>query len=139
MANTTGGQSSGREQMGGKGVASSAVEGGEHLAGSAMDRTREMQGRVSEKTDEALGNVGERMSSLAGTLRERAPKEGRVGDALDAVADRLESSGQYLSEHGISDIAQDVTSLVKRYPMQSLWIGLGVGFLVGNLASSKRY
>jgi hypothetical protein len=71
------------------------------------------------------------MSGLAGSLRENAPREGMLGGAAGAVADRLEASGQYLQEHGLSDMAGDITSLVRQHPMQACLVGFGLGFLFG--------
>ena len=75
--------------------------------------------------------MGEKMTSLAGSIRERAPREGVLGDAAGAVARGLDSSGQYLQEHGISAMADDVTDLVRKHPTQALLVGFGVGFLIG--------
>jgi ElaB/YqjD/DUF883 family membrane-anchored ribosome-binding protein len=76
------------------------------------------------------------MSSLAGQLRERAP-EGTLGTAAGAVADRLQSGGRYLQEHDLGDMADDMTSVVRRYPLPALCIGFGVGFLLG-MALTRR-
>jgi hypothetical protein len=46
------------------------------------------------------------------------------------VADALESSGRYLQEEGVKDVAEDVTNLIRRYPIPALLIGLAAGYLV---------
>lgn len=146
MANSTSGQSSnGRESNGLRGVQSQVAEEGGRImnamsdkASEMADKAREIPERASARADAAIGTVGEKMHSVAGTLRNNAPKEGRVACAVEKVADTLDSGGDYLSDKGVTDIAHDVTGVVKRYPMQSLWIGLGLGFLVGKLASNRR-
>lgn len=77
------------------------------------------------------------MSEFADTIRDNAPKSGSLGNAASAVADGLESSGEYLSEHGMGDIAKEFNQVVRRYPVQSLWIGLGLGVLIGSALSRK--
>jgi hypothetical protein len=77
------------------------------------------------------------MSSMAGSLRQTAPRSGVVGSAAGAVADRLESSGRYLQEHGVSDIADDVGGLVRRNPLPALCLAFGFGFLVGLVATRR--
>jgi ElaB/YqjD/DUF883 family membrane-anchored ribosome-binding protein len=111
---------------------------GERVASAASDKIKESTSRVAIKAEEAMANVGEKMSTLAGSLREKAPKQGRVGSAVQAVASSLETSGQYLSEKKVSAIAQDVTTVVHKYPMQALWAGLGLGFIVGAITSKRR-
>jgi len=75
--------------------------------------------------------MGQRMSSVAGTLRQQAPRSGVMGSAAGAVADRLESGGRYLQEHGVSDITDDLGGLVRRNPIPALCLAFGVGFLIG--------
>jgi hypothetical protein len=50
----------------------------------------------------------------------------------------LESGGRYLQEHGIEDMAEDLAALVRRYPVQSLFVGLGVGFLLAQAFTPRR-
>ena len=54
-------------------------------------------------------------------------------DAADRVASQVESAGRYLQEADFDDMAHDVTNLVRRYPLQSVGIGLGIGFLLARL------
>jgi ElaB/YqjD/DUF883 family membrane-anchored ribosome-binding protein len=60
-----------------------------------------------------------------------------VGSAAGAVADRLESGGRYLQEHGVSEITDDLGGLVRRNPLPALCLAFGVGFLIG-MAASRR-
>jgi hypothetical protein len=70
------------------------------------------------------------MKSLAGTIREKAPREGFTGQAASAMAQGLERGGSYLQQHDFGDMAEDMASLVRRYPLQSVLIGIGIGFLL---------
>jgi len=103
----------------------------QEAAGSIGQKAQEVAGTAREKADDAISTVGERMSTMAGTLREKAPREGVLGSAASAVAERLESGGQYLQHHGLSDMAGDVTSLIRQHPMQALLCGFGLGFILG--------
>lgn len=101
------------------------------VTGSSIPET------VAQTTDEALTKVGQHMTQLAGKLREKAPPEGPVGQAAHTVAQGLEAGGRYLEEHSVEDMTKDVATLVRRYPLQSILVGFGVGCLVG-VALSKR-
>jgi ElaB/YqjD/DUF883 family membrane-anchored ribosome-binding protein len=106
-------------------------------AGSTMaQKASEVASTAERRTDETLSNVGQGMSSLAGQLRQNAP-EGMLGSAAGAVADRLQASGRYLQEHGLGDMADDMSGVVRRYPLPALCIGFGVGFLLG-MALTRR-
>lgn len=103
----------------------------QETASNVTHRAQEAASTVGQKADEAIAGAGSQMSSLAGTIRQNAPREGVLGSASTAVADRLQEGGRYLQEHGLSDMAEDMTGVVRRYPMQSLLVGFGLGFLVG--------
>jgi hypothetical protein len=90
---------------------------------------------AKEKTDDAISTVGDKLTSLAGTLRESVPQEGYLGTASRAVADNLQAGGRYLQEHGVGDMTDDLAALVRRYPIQSLLVGFGVGFLLSKATS----
>ena len=85
--------------------------------------------------NQATSAVGEQLSSLAGMIRDKAPGEGTVGRAATAVAEKLGGAGAYLQEQKVEHVMGNVTDLIRRYPVPSLLIGLGVGYL---LARSMR-
>jgi ElaB/YqjD/DUF883 family membrane-anchored ribosome-binding protein len=101
------------------------------IAGNVRDKAQQFASSAASQTEDTLSNVGEKMSSLAGTLRERAPHEGMLGTAAGAVADRLETSGRYLQSHGLSDMTDDLSGLIRQNPIPSLLVGFGVGFMLG--------
>jgi uncharacterized protein YjbJ (UPF0337 family) len=82
-----------------------------------------------------ISAVGEGIGSLANAIREKAPHEGAVGTAATAVAEKLDIAGSYLQEKDVNHVLGDVSSMIRRYPVPSLLIGLGIGYL---LARSTR-
>jgi vacuolar-type H+-ATPase subunit H len=109
------------------------------IADKAQDATRragDIAKNVGQKAEETVASVGGQMKSLAGTIREKAPHEGAVGSAACTVAGTLESGGEYLQEHNLHGMAQDMTSLIRRYPLQSLLVGIGIGFLISRATRS---
>jgi len=85
--------------------------------------------------NQATSAVGEQLGSLAGMIRDKATGEGTVGRAATAVAETLGEAGAYLQEQKVEHVMENVTDLIRRYPVPSLLIGLGVGYL---LARSMR-
>ena len=108
-------------------------EFGDKTAGTVANMTAKAQefgATAGNKANEAATVVGEKIGSLAGVIRENAPHEGPVASAATAVVDGLESASSYLREKKFDHLAKDVTDLVRTYPVQSLLIGIGLGYLL---------
>ena len=132
------------ENSGSEGVSKKAADlkskleqGGKDFANEVSDKAKKVGTQAAHATDSMISSVGQGMSNLADKIRDNAPAEGKMGSAVDTVAEGLETGGKYLSEHKVDDIAKDVTEVVRKYPVSSLWIGLGVGVLLGCAFSRK--
>jgi hypothetical protein len=53
-------------------------------------------------------------------------------NAANRVADTLERSGRYLEEEGLTGMADDLTGVIKRYPIPAILVGIGVGYLIAH-------
>jgi|GEM_PF-6511767 len=82
--------------------------------------------------------ISEGVGALADYIPERAPTMKELGDVVESVVKAFEGGSRYLSERDIPEIAEDVTQLIRRYPIRSLWVGLSLGFLVGRVAFARR-
>jgi hypothetical protein len=120
-------------------AASGMTERAKEMASAAAGSARDVASNLGQRAEDATAVVGGGMKSLAGTLRENAPREGTFGSATSSVADVLERGGEYLQEEGLSGMAEDVTNLVRRYPIPALLIGIGIGFLLARTTSSRSY
>ena len=92
----------------------------------------------SDRIDDVMSSTGDKLSSLANTMKDSVPTNGKLRSALTTVADGIESSGTYLSEHGVNDVSKDISGLVKRYPLRSILVGLGIGVVAGRIMKSGR-
>jgi hypothetical protein len=117
-------------------TASNVASKAKDVAANVADKARDYAATAGEKTDDALCAAGGRMASWGESLRQNPPS-GVLGTAATAVAAPLEAGGRYLQEHGLNDMMDDLGSVVRKYPLQSIFIGLGVGCLIG-LAFSRR-
>ena len=93
-------------------------------------KAQELGASAAGKANDAATAVGDKMESLALTIRANAPSEGRVGTAASTIADGLTSASSYLRAQKYTNRAKDVTGLVRTYPIHSLLIGVGVGYLL---------
>jgi len=121
-----------------KDTASSAGHKASDLASQAGQKAQDVASAAKGKADDAISGVGQKMTSLADTIRQQAPHEGMLGTAATTVADNLRAGGQYLQQHHMDDLMNDLSSLMRNYPVQSVLVGFGLGFLVGNVFSGRR-
>jgi hypothetical protein len=94
------------------------------------EKARDVATTAGKRADDAAGMVGERMQSAADSLRRGGPHEGYLGSASTAVAGALEKGGRYLKEEKLSGLAEDLTAVVRRYPIYAVVIGFGLGYLM---------
>lgn len=113
--------------------------GGQSMAGVAQmakDAAGSASKMATEQAQHAAETVAGGIRSFAGTIREHAP-EGMLGTAAGTVADRLESGSRYLEQEGFSGMAEDVVTMVRRYPVPSMLICAGLGFCLGRMLTSS--
>jgi len=127
-------------------AAGKALEAGHAAAGVAADKAREVAGealKAGQHAVHAMGNaaenatnrVGEGIQNLGQTVRQHAPDSGMLGSAGKTMASTLEEGGRYIQEEGLSGMADDLTSLIKKNPIPALLVGVGIGFLLARLTS----
>ena len=111
---------------------STSEEGGARISsGSMADNTPQESAAAPSRASAARTAVGEKLGALAGSLRETAPQAGALHGAASAVADGLETAGSYLQENDFGKMADNMASLIRRYPVQSVLLGLGMGYWLG--------
>jgi len=96
----------------------------------ARATAEEMAASAADKAAQSMSAVGEKIGSLADVIRDKAPHEGAMGSAATTVANKLEAAGSYLQEKKVDHMVGDLTSMIRRYPIPALLIGLGLGYLL---------
>jgi uncharacterized protein YjbJ (UPF0337 family) len=99
---------------------------------SMAAKAQEFGATAARTANEAAPVIGEKMKSLAGGIREKAP---HLATNAVQVADGLESAGNYLREKKLEHLGEDFMGLVRRYPLRTLLIGLGLGFWLAGRGS----
>jgi len=120
-----------------KGMAGAAMDKARDVAGTAMDKAKDAASGLGRRAEDATHAVGQGMQSLAGTVRENLPREGVLGSAASTVAGGLEASGRYLQQEGLQGMADDVTNMIRRNPIPAILAGIGLGFLLARITSSR--
>jgi len=119
-----------------KDVAGNVVDKAKQAASTVAEKARDVASAVGDRAEGAVSSVGSGMQSLAGTIRDKAPSGGVLGGAASGVASALDSSGRYLEEQGLSGIADDMTTLIRRHPIPAVLIGIGMGYLLARITRS---
>lgn len=112
-----------------KSAAQDLSQSATNMYGEAKAKAQELGTTAAEKVGDATKAVGERISSLAGTLRESVSQEGTIGSAAQSVANQLDSTASYLQDTNFDAMVQDVAGLIRRYPLYSMLVGVGIGYL----------
>lgn len=108
------------------GHAASAVGQGVSSAASA----------VGHKADDLTSSAGAGIRHLGETLKEKAPHEGMLGSASQAVASTVTDTGRYIEQAGLSGMMDDLTEVIRRHPLPAVLVGVGIGVLIGRLLRS---
>jgi len=109
--------------------------GREGFAGDVKQTAEGAASSAATIASQPISAVGERIGSLADVIREKAPHEGAVGTAATTVAEKLDAAGSYLQAKNLDHMMGDLSGVLRRYPVPSLLVGLGIGYL---LARSTR-
>jgi ElaB/YqjD/DUF883 family membrane-anchored ribosome-binding protein len=91
----------------------------ERVAGAAKDKAREAAEAAKEKVGEAATAAGDLAVQVKDKVREWGVTAGE--EARDAM----------------QDAAKELTAVVRRYPIQSLIVGVGVGFLLARATMTR--
>jgi hypothetical protein len=125
----------------GREAASHAGEAVSHAAsavGQAVgQKASEVGQAIGQKAEDATAAVGTGMQHLADKVRDNAPQQGVLGTASRSVAGAIDDAGKYVEDKNLSGMMDDMTGLIKRNPIPALLIGVGVGFLIGRVLSSR--
>jgi len=85
------------------------------------------QAGATGQAEELAGYTYQTMDSAVQDSIRRTEKT--VGEAVQSIADGIETSAEYLSERGMAGIVESAETLIRRYPFQTLLIGFSLGYL----------
>jgi uncharacterized protein YjbJ (UPF0337 family) len=84
--------------------------------------------RLSDTVQETAHNVASSLAETAGEVKAQAGAA--ASTAATAVADTVTGAVSSLQETSVKDLAGNLTDLIRRHPIPSLLIGLGIGFVL---------
>ncbi|HEY7219857.1 MAG TPA: CsbD family protein [Candidatus Binatia bacterium] len=85
---------------------------------------QEVDARLKEYSDKYGGTVAD-LKAKAYDISETVVN--KASDAATAVRSGVDTASSYFREKTFDSIGSDITAIVRKYPVQSVLIGLGVG------------
>ena len=107
-------------------------------ASEVKSRAQGLGRRAAERAEDARRAAAGGMDSVADTLHAKAdslPGGERVAGAAHSAADALASGAQYVRDHDVQDMLQDLLEVVRNNPGAALLGAAALGFLVGRAVS----
>ena len=120
------------------GSGESTFTAGRDDADQMIDRSREKGSESAENAQEHAHQTRERAASAvdraATEIRERAQRQdGKTAEIGVKVADRLESTSDYLEQHDTSAMLDDIEKYVRNHPMQAVGAAAVGGFVLARI------
>lgn len=91
---------------------------------------------LAQKTDHLAETVGENVEAAAEVVRDRFPQDGRMGQASNLLSDQLARAGRYLQREGVRGLVGKPPTVIRQYPMHSLLLGAGIGYILSRVHRS---
>jgi ElaB/YqjD/DUF883 family membrane-anchored ribosome-binding protein len=119
-------------------MADNMREGFQKAAQQASDTGKGLMDTATEKARDVGSTVGEYASQAKERVQDWANTAGdRFGTAREAVRDwgghALENT-----QGAVTNAGEQVTTLIRSYPLQALFVGFGIGFILAHLTTDRR-
>jgi hypothetical protein len=111
-------------------------DGAQQVQQKAVEAKQQTRERVRQQVDARASQTGEQVSKTGSALRQTAQhlrndQQEQQAKVLEAVADRTEQFGRYLSQTDGDRLLRDVERLARQRP----WVVAGGGAILGFLAA----
>lgn len=100
----------------------------------AKDKVEEVGQTISQTAGEAYQKAGEFASSAADRTKEALHRAGDYASSASGRAkEAVSSMGEYLRPEDIRGMADEVTTMIKRYPLPAIAVSFGIGMLLASM------
>lgn len=84
--------------------------------------------RIAEQVDDLGRETAASLHAAASSIRKGSKA---IDDLAESTANKLDGAGTYVEKHDVKRTIGESRYLVRRYPVESLVLAAGVGFLAG--------
>jgi len=94
----------------------------------------DLRQKAGQQAEAGIDKAAATADRAANQLREKAAQQGgKTGEIGTKVADKLESTSDYLEQHNTEEILDDVERYVKEHPMQAVGVAALGGFVLARI------
>jgi hypothetical protein len=93
----------------------------------------QMGSRLTHKTADQLHRAASALRERASSSVTDTGAETRVTRFADNAAGAMDSAAEYVNGLSVTGVRDDLGTVIRRYPLQSLAVGFGVGFLAARI------
>jgi hypothetical protein len=86
---------------------------------------------VGKMAEEMAANAGIGIQEMGDRLNQNSPESGILRGASQAVAGAANDGGEYLQSAKLSGMVEDFAHVIRRNPLPSVLIAIGVGWFLG--------
>jgi len=104
--------------------------------GLARDKAEAQLEEFLSADESTIGKVKENVQEVVHQGVEKGKEALHQG--MEKGKEALHQGKDYVQNHSMSEMANDLKELIGRHPVYSAVIGVGVGFLVGRLLTSSK-
>lgn len=104
------------------------------------ERMEGMRNRVEEQLDQGMRSAADRMEGIAQRLDDVADErmsgdgwKGKAGGVAHGVADRIETTAEYLRSNDAGSLVSRLEDQVRERPLEMLLLGAATGWLAGKI------
>ena len=88
----------------------------------------ERASRIAEQVDDLGRETAGSLHAAATSIRKGSKA---IENVAESTADKLDGVGSYVEKHNVKRAVAESRQLVRRYPVESLFLAAGAGFLSG--------
>jgi hypothetical protein len=86
---------------------------------------------ISQKADDLVAQAGVGVHALGDRIAQQLPQDGMLGNASQAVVNKVRQGGDYLQEQGLSGLSDDLSAAIRSNPLPAVLIAMGIGWYIG--------
>ena len=86
---------------------------------------------ISQKADDLVAQAGAGVNALGDRIAQQLPQDGMLGNASQAVVNKVRRGGDYLQEQGLSGLSDDLSAAIRSNPLPAVLIAMGIGWYIG--------
>lgn len=107
---------------------------GQQATQKAKAKANEFSDKAQDKVDEGMDQAAAGLGQAANKVRQQGENsQGTTATTATKAADMLDSASSYLRANDTGDLMNDLESLVREKPVESMLVAAGAGFVLAKI------